>query len=47
MEGNCLAENILYLAKIDIENRNNLKEEKMYIGATENECGEKGTLIIG
>lgn len=37
MEGNYLGENIDYLAKAEIQNRNSANEEKSYIGTTENE----------
>lgn len=38
-------ENIVYLAKAEFENSNKVKEEKTYIGATENEW-KKGAIII-
>lgn len=37
MEGNYFCENIDYLAKTEVQNRNSVNEEKSYIGTTENE----------
>lgn len=46
MKGNCLAENIVYLAKTEVENSNQVIEKKIYIGATEHEWKKKGTIIM-
>lgn len=37
MEGGYLGENIDYLGKTEVQDRNNVNEEKSYIGTTENE----------
>lgn len=45
LEGNCLAENIVHLAKTEVKNRNSVNEEKLYIGTTENEWKEDIIII--
>lgn len=44
MEGNCFVENRVYLTKTRLENKNNVNEEHLYIGANGNEWKKDTTI---